>query len=96
MTIPHKKQQVNIQDIIPDREIIQMKNEEFAGLEYEFWEVSLPVFSDQVETLLENGFMVSMVRENRITVNRQLNPSPEKLHENKQFWKQFNEALNQC
>ena len=76
----------NLQDIIPDREIIKMQNQEFAGIEYEQWNISLPVFSDQVETLLENGFMVSMLEDNHVTINKQLNPSPEKLHQNKQFW----------
>lgn len=83
----------NIQDIIPDREIIKMQNQEFAGLEYEVWNVSLPVFGDQIQTLLEHGFDVSMLEENKVHVTKQLNPSPEKLHENRMFWKELKEAL---
>lgn len=79
----------NIQDIISCREIIKLQNQEFAGLEYECWNVGLPVFSDQVKTLLENGFMVSMLHDGMITVNKELNPSPVKLQRNKNFWRAF-------
>ena len=34
----------NIQDIITCREIIKLQNQEFTGLEYEYWKVSLPVW----------------------------------------------------
>ncbi len=84
---------MNIQDIIPDRTIIKMKNEEFAGITYESYNVSLPIFSDQVERLLENGYMVSMLREGHVHVNKQTNTSPAKLRENKNFWNEFNEAI---
>lgn len=79
----------NIQDIIPDREIIKMKNEEFAGIEYEVWNVQIPLFGDRVQTLLENGFDVSMLESDKVNVVRKITPSPEKLHENKQFWKKL-------
>ena len=84
----------NIQDIIPDREIIKMQNEEFAGIKYESWEVETPVWSDQVETLLENGFMVSMIKPNIVTVNKPMNISCSDLSSNKQFWRDLNEAVN--
>lgn len=83
----------NIQDIIPDREIIKMQNEEFAGLEYEVWNVQIPLFGDRIETLLENGFMVSMLESDKVNVCKQLNPSPEKLYENKQFWNELKTTL---
>ncbi len=72
-----------------------MVNEEFGGLEYEIWKVGLPVFCDQVETLLENGYMVSMLTDEAVTVNRLLNPSPKALTENKQFWNSLNRALDE-
>jgi hypothetical protein len=78
-----------LRDIIPDRRIIQCKNQEFAGLEYEEWKVGLPVFSDQIETLLENGCMVSIISDGIVTVDKQLNPSPQKLQENKHFWREL-------
>jgi hypothetical protein len=85
---------MNIQDIIPDREIIKMKNDEFAGIEYETWHVQLPLYGDRIETLLENGFLVSVIYQNCVTVSKALNPSPEKLHENKMFWNELKSALN--
>ena len=84
---------MNIQDIIPDREIIKMKNDEFAGIEYETWHVSLPIFGDTIEKLLEDGFLVSMLYQNCVTVSKALNTSPEKLHENKLFWNAFTLAV---
>jgi len=70
-----------------------MKNEELFGLEYESWNVSLPIFSDQIETLLENGYMVSMLYPNTIHVSKQLNPSPTNLQQNKRFWNRLEEVL---
>ena len=70
-----------------------MQNDEFAGLTYAHWKVSLPIFSDQVETLLENGFMVSMLNTKFVTINKKLNTSPEKLRENKHFWTEFKNSL---
>ena len=83
----------NIQDIIPDREIVKLKNQEFAGLEYEQWRVGIPVWGDQVETLLENGYMLSIMSEGEVIVNRLLNPSPEALKQNKEFWKSFERLI---
>ena len=83
-----------LRDIIPDREIIQHQNEEFAGIEYECYVVDTPVYGDQVETLLENGFMVSILNDGKVTINKQLNPSPEKLQENKRFWRNFIEVID--
>lgn len=83
----------NVQDIIPDREIIKMKNVEFAGLEYEEWRVEHPVFSDQIETLLENGYMVSTNHKGELIVMKQLNPSPVQLQQNKYFWNRLTEAI---
>lgn len=83
----------NIQDIIPDRKIIKMKNQGFAGIDYEEWSVSLPIFGDQVETLLENGYSVSILEESYITVTKPLNPSPEKLQQNKAFWNELKTTL---
>jgi len=83
----------NIYDIIPDRKIIKLKNQEFAGLKYEQWSVEVPIFGDQVETLLENGYMLSIMGDGEVIINKQLNPSPEELRFNKQFWNNLNEAL---
>jgi len=84
----------NLQDIIPDREIVKLNNQEFAGLEYEQWRVEVPIFNDQVETLLENGYMLSIMFRGEVIVNRLLNPSPDALKQNKQFWNNLSEALN--
>jgi len=84
----------NIQDIIPDREIVKLKNQEFAGLEYEHWRIGVPIWGDQVETLLENGYMLSIMSEGEVIVNRLLNPSPEALKQNKEFWNGLNKALD--
>ena len=84
---------MNIRDIIPDRKITKRKNEEFMGLEYECWDVQIPLFGDKVEKLLENGFMVSILQSGKVNVCKQLNSSPEKLYENKQFWKQLMKEL---
>lgn len=84
----------NIQDIIPDREVVKLKNQEFAGLEYEQWRIGIPIFSDQVETLLENGYMLSIMSKGEVIVNRLLNPSPDALKQNKEFWNNLGEALN--
>ena len=83
----------NIQDIIPDREIIKMKNSEFEGIEYESWNVGLPIFSDQMERLLENGFMVSVLDKGFVHVDKQLTPSPTNLRENKEFWNEFRKTV---
>ncbi len=84
----------NLQDIIPDREIVKLKNQEFAGLEYEQWRIGIPVWGDQIEDLLENGYTVAVLSEGEVIVNKQLNPSPEKLRQNKQFWDSLNKALD--
>jgi len=84
----------NIQDIIPDREIVKLKNQEFAGLEYEQWRIGVPIWGDQVETLLENGYMLSIMTEGEVIVNRLLTTSPKKLRENKEFWNSLNKALD--
>ena len=84
----------NIQDIIPDREIVKLKNQEFAGIEYEEWRVGVPIWGDQVETLLENGYMLSIQSEGEVIVNKQLPTSPENLRMNKEFWNSLNRALD--
>lgn len=76
---------INIQDIIPDREIIKLQNEEMFGFVYEMWSVGLPVYADQVERLVENGYLVAMLHENYITISKQLNPSPNDLSNNKRI-----------
>ena len=83
----------NIRDIIPDREIIKHRNMKFAGREYECWKVSTPVWADQVESLLENGYMVSMLEDGIVTIDRQLNASPEDISSNKNFWRKLSQTL---
>lgn len=84
----------NIQDIIPDREIVKLKNQEFAGIEYEQWRIGVPIWGDQIEDLLENGYMVSVMSEGEVIVNKQTNTSPKKIRENKEFWNSLNNALD--
>ena len=84
---------MNIKNILFDKEIIRMKNEEFWGIDYEVWNVQIPLLNHQVENLLENGFMVSMLESDKVTICKRINPSPEKLHENKQLWRQLREEL---
>lgn len=84
----------NLQDIIPDRKITKLPNVEFAGIQYEEYNVETPVWSDQIQTLLENGYMVFACGGNHVVVNKALNPSPHALHQNKQFWRALNEALS--
>ena len=58
------------------------------------WDVQIPLFGDKVEKLLENGFMVSILQSGKVTMCvNELNSSPEKLYENKQFWKQLMKEL---
>jgi len=83
----------NIQDVVKDRTIIKMQNQRFASLDYEFWEVELPVYSDVVESLLENGFLVSMVKPNRVLVARRISASPKQIQENKNFWRDLTKEL---
>jgi hypothetical protein len=83
----------NIQDIVKDRTIIKMQNQSFASLDYEVWEVELPVYFDVVESLLENGFLVSMVKPNRVMVARQIPASPKQIQENKNFWRELTKEL---
>ena len=76
----------NLKDIIPhNNKIIKLKDEEFLELNYECWDVSLPIYGNIIETLLENGFIVSMLEPNKINVYRQLPASPEDIHQNKLF-----------
>jgi len=79
----------NIQDIVKDRTIIKMQNQSFASFDYEVWEVELPIYFDVVESLLENGFLISMVKPNRILVARKILPSPEQVKRNKKFWREL-------
>jgi uncharacterized integral membrane protein len=83
----------NIQDIVKDRTIIKMQNQSFASLDYEVWEVELPIYFDVVESLLENGFLISMVKPNRILVARKILPSPEQIQKNKKFWRELKRAF---
>ena len=84
---------MNIKNILFDKEIIRMKNEEFWGIEYEVWTVQILLLNHQVENLLENGFMVSMLESDKVNICKRINPSPEKLHYNKQLWRQLREEL---
>ena len=84
----------NIQDIIRDREIIELEIIEFVGLSYRQWEVQPPIYGDQVESLLENGFMLWIDDERRIIVQKPINPSPEQVMQNKFFWRRLGESLN--
>ncbi len=85
----------NIQDIIPDREIVKLQNQEFEGIEYVQWRIGVQGWGDQVEDLLENGYMLSIMSEGEVIVNKQLNTSPEALRQNKQFWNNLNKALDE-
>jgi hypothetical protein len=83
----------NIQDIVKDRKIIKMKNQRVGSVDYEVWEVQLPIYADVVERLLENGFLVSMTKPNRITVVREVPPSPHQIKNNKKFWRELTKEL---
>lgn len=83
----------NIEDIIKDRRIIYLPDIELLGISYKCWEVEAPVYGDQIETLLENGYMVSMLKNGTINIEFELTPSPEQLRENKRFWNDLNEAI---
>jgi len=84
----------NLQDIIRDREIIKIHNQEFQGIHYEQWNVSLPIFSDQIEDLLKNGFIVSVLEKDKVNICRKLNSSPDQIEQNKQFCRSLESALN--
>ena len=59
---------MNIKNILFDKEIIRMKNENFWGIDYEVWNVQIPLLNHQVENLLENGFMVSILESDKVNV----------------------------
>ncbi len=82
-----------LQDILKDREITELDPQELLGIHYKCWSVKPPLFGDQVETLLENGYMVSMQKNGEINIDIELTPSPEQLRENKRFWNDLTEAL---
>jgi len=84
----------NIQDIIPDRYIIKQDNISFAGLDYEVWKVQPPIFSDQVETLLENSYMLFIDDRREIFIEKLINPSPKQLQENKHFWRELRNKID--
>lgn len=86
----------NLQDIIPDREIVKMKNIDFWGIEYYSWRVAHPVYSDQVEELLENGYMVSTDYDGNFMVNKQLHPSPTDIQLNKRIWRNLSETIQKA
>ena len=83
----------NIQDIIGSEHLTKREMEEFAGLQYDTWMVKPPIFSDQVETLLENGYMISFMSSYAIVINKKLNASPESITSNKKFWRELSEAI---
>ena len=41
----------NLQDIIPDREIVKLQNQEFAGIEYEQWRIGVPIWGEDEEEI---------------------------------------------
>ena len=73
-----------------------MKNIDFWGMEYNSWRVQHPVYSDQVETLLENGYLVSTDYDGNFIVNKQLHPSPTDLQQNKRIWRSLFSALDKA
>ena len=85
---------MNIKNILSDKEIIRMKNQNFWGIDYEIWTVQIPLFENQVETLLEEGFMVSMEESDKVTIRKRINPSPEQLRENKHIIEQIMDELS--
>ena len=82
-------EQKNLQDIIPDREIFRVHNQHFEGIEYETYRVDTPIYSDQVQELLENGFDLFVGGTKHVIINKKLTPNPEKLRQNKEFWNDF-------
>ena len=84
-----------LRSILKDRKIQEKPTLEFAGLQYQTWTVEPNLFSDQVETLLENGFMLS-IQGLVVTINKQLPSSPQQLKINKDFWRDFNGAIDRC
>lgn len=86
----------NLQDIIPCRIIHDAPRQEFAGIQYEEWEVLPPLWGDEVEKLLVEGYDVSMLSNGKINISKRLTPTPEKLRENKQFWSDLGKAIDEC
>jgi len=84
---------LNIQDIIGSEHLEQREDEEFAGLRYSSWNVVPPLFSDQIESLLENGFMVSIMTEGIVVINQPQDAPPEMIMSNKKFWRELSEAI---
>ena len=83
----------DIYEVVPDREIRRQKTVEVLGEHYEQWIIDGNVWGDQVENLLENGFMVSMLN-HEVVVNRALPISPEQKMENKKFWRALEKAID--
>lgn len=82
-----------LHSILKDIKIQEKKKEECLGLEYQTWIVEPRIWSDQIQTLLENGFMVS-IDGLVVTISKQLPSSPDQIRTNKQVWKEIGDALN--
>lgn len=81
-------------EIIKDREIKRLDSIECLGIHYEQWEIIGNVWSDQVETLLENGYQVAFL-DGKVNISRELPISPEQKMENKRFWRELGETIDE-
>lgn len=84
---------LTLQDIIPDRKIVKLKNLSFGGLEYENYRVEPPIWADQIETLLENGFIIFIGGDGKVFINKLISPSPDQLSQNKHFLRMLNQHV---
>lgn len=87
-----KDNSCHLQSILKDRKIQEKPIQEFAGIQYQTWTVEPNLWADQIETLLENGFMVS-IHGLVVTINKQLPSSPQQLKANKDFWRELKKVL---
>lgn len=78
-----------LRSILKDRTVKEETTEEFAGIKYQTWVVEPNIWADQVERLLENGFMLS-IHGLVVRISKQLPSSPEQIRINKQFWTELN------
>lgn len=82
-----------LHEIIKDRIITKLSDVSFGGLNYEQWQLEPTIFSDQVESLLENGFSLWIDSNHTVLVNKLKEASPMQIQQNKHFLRTLQQAI---
>ena len=83
-----------LNQIIKDREITRVDDVDFLNQKYWQYEIQKPIFTDQVESLLEEGYLLMIDNDGKVIVSKKISiDTPEVIQESKRFFRELDKVI---